>query len=240
MTVSVVLGATGVVGCGAVKHFLKLGATVVAPVRGDPKKLLENLGEAASHQARLHTPNFQFGEREGAFGVASWIKDNIPGGQVDHVFVVGGGMAPYSPISGITEAQYQEMTTTKIFPQLFAAQALIPLLRNEETSSYTVVAGALGEVCFSPPLALTTLANAAVFGLVLGIQAEEKGKKYRVNELRISALITYDGQSGHAYFPGSPAAPTSRLAQFYYDNVANALSVRDTVVRVGDIEVGLK
>ena len=237
MTVIVVLGATGIVGNGVVKVFLKKNATVIAPVRGDPKKLTDELGALGSSK-NLHTPTFAYGEKEGATNFAKWIQETIRH-PIDHVFAVGGGMAPYTPVSGITDESWKSINDNKILPMVYAAQTLIPLLRDEESSSFTFVTGLLGEVCYAPPLALTTIANAAVYGLVLATQSEQKGRRYRINELRIAALITYDHLTENPGFPGSPATKTSVLAKFYNDNVAANHSVRDTVVRVNGSDVGL-
>jgi len=62
----VVLGATGVVGSGVVKHFLKLQDTVViAPVRGAPTKLFDAIGKENEANGLLRVPNADYATREG-------------------------------------------------------------------------------------------------------------------------------------------------------------------------------
>jgi len=166
--------------------------------------------------------------------LARWIESNH--GKVDHVFAVAGTVAPFGNISQITPEQLDEMVRVKIANCLYAAQALIPLLKDEATSTYTVVTGLLGEVCFAPNLALTTVGNAAEFGLTLAIQAEAREKKYRVNEFRIGAKIVPDGVKEHPF--GGTGAPHSVLSQLYYERIIVS-NTRDAVVRVTDNDVGL-
>lgn len=237
-SIVVVLGATGIVGSGVVKHFLQFEhVAVVAPVRGDPKKLLDQLDELGNSK-RLSIPIFHYGERDGAFQLAKWIQDHFHQ-KIDHVFCVGGGVAPMVPISRVTDEQWRDTNENKILPHLFAAQALLPLLKDEESSSFTFVTGLLGEACFAPQYALTTIANSAIYGLVLAVQAEHKHNYYRINEMRISAIITLDDLEENPTFPGMPAAKTSRLAQFYHENIVQRHHVRDTIVRVNGSDVGL-
>jgi len=113
MTVIVVTGATGIVGNGIVKQFLQRGATVIAPVRGDKKKLIDELGDLGNSQ-NLHTPSFSYGEKEGAENFAKWVKETV--GSIDHVFAVGGGMAPYGPVSTTTKETLNWINENKILP----------------------------------------------------------------------------------------------------------------------------
>ena len=69
--------------------------------------------------------------------------------------IAGGGHGPFSPVSGgmappgnvadITPALVQEAVTTKVVGHVLLAQALLPLMRQQATSSWTVITGMLGE-----------------------------------------------------------------------------------------------
>lgn len=238
--VIVVLGATGTVGSGVVKHFLKAGdSIVVAPTRGTVDKVFNAIGEEYRSNDLLLIPQVNYGEKAGAEILAKWIEDNVSGGKIDHVFAVGGGMAPFTHASQITEDALNSTVQTKIVSVLSVAQALVPLLKDEETSSFTVVTGALGEFCFAAHFSLTTIANAAVFGLTLALQAEarEKGKKYRINEFRIAAIILPDGVKEHPRMK-TPGGQTSVLAEVYANRIVST-TVRNQVVRVNNADVGL-
>jgi NAD(P)-dependent dehydrogenase (short-subunit alcohol dehydrogenase family) len=238
--VVVVLGASGTVGSGVVKRFLRAGnTTVVAPARGSVDKVFKAIGEEFRSNDSLLTPQANYGEKAGAETLAKWIEDNIPGGKVDHIFAVGGGMAPFANVSQITSDSLNDTVQTKIVSILSGAQALVPLLKDEETSTFTVVTGALGEYCFAARFSLTTIANAAVFGLTLALQAEarEQGKKYRINEFRIAAIILPDGVTEHPHMK-IPGGQTSVLAELY-DNRIVSSTARDQVIRVNNADVGL-
>jgi NAD(P)-dependent dehydrogenase (short-subunit alcohol dehydrogenase family) len=243
MPVIVVLGATGIVGSGIVKHYLKDGnMSVVAPVRSDKQKLFDMIGSDFANHSSLHVVKADYGEKEGMSQVSKWISENITGadGKVDHVFVVAGGMAPNAAVSQITPELFHAMALVKVFPVLYAAQFLIPLLKNDPSCSFTVVTGGLAQVCFAPPLALTTLANTNEVGIVLGIQSEQKLKKFRVNELRICALVNKDGETSNHHIPGmTGGAATSVLAKVFHDKVVANHSVRDSVVVVSEADLGI-
>lgn len=66
-------------------------------------------------------------------------------------------------------------------------------------------------MCPWPDAALTAVTNAAVYGAAVALQAELAGAPPRVNELRVAALIRRDSQQENPAFPGTPAAPASRL-----------------------------
>jgi NAD(P)-dependent dehydrogenase (short-subunit alcohol dehydrogenase family) len=244
MPVIVVLGATGIVGSGVIKHYLKDGRnmTIVAPVRGDAQKLFDMIGSEYSNHPSLHVVKADYGGKEGMEHVAKWVTDNISGsdGKVDHVFVVSGGMAPNAAVSQMTPELFHEMALLKVFPVLYAAQFLIPLLKNDPSCSFTVVTGGLGEICLAPPLALTTLANTNEIGIVLGIQSEQKLKKFRVNELRICAFIVKDGEHSNHHVPGiTGGANTSVLASVFHERVISNHDTRDSVVRISTTDLGL-
>lgn len=54
-------------------------------------------------------------------------------------------MAPPGNVADITPALVQEAVTTKVVGHVLLAQALLPLMRQQATSSWTVITGMLGE-----------------------------------------------------------------------------------------------
>eukprot|EP01031_Cornospumella_fuschlensis_P033979 gene33979-41121_t len=227
---AVVLGATGIVGSGVVKAFIKDGGyIVIAPVRGEVSKLHESMREGEKYVGceQLHTPIVDYGTEEGAQALATHIQEIS--GQVDDIFVVGGGMGPSKVASEISANDWQETSQLKIVPQLLAAQHLIPLLKDSDKSSYTVVTGASGELCYFASFGLRCMANAALYGFVLALQAEHKERRFRINELRIAALICHDDEEQHPVFRMA-AVQTSKLAALYFSKVVRS-DLRDSVVR---------
>ena len=79
----------------------------------------------------------------------------------------------------------------KLSGHICLAKALVPLLKEDSAVSYTVVTGMLGEVCPWPEAALTTIGNAATYGLVAALQAELRDQPQRVNEVRSLPLVSW-------------------------------------------------
>jgi enoyl-[acyl-carrier-protein] reductase (NADH) len=143
----------------------------------------------------------------------------VPGGKIDHVFLSGGGLVGQSIASEITEKALTSAINQKVFSVIESFKALRSLIKDEATSSLTIVTGGAGEVCFYPPLALLTVANAAQFGIVQALISETAVNKFRVNELRVKSVIKSDHEAENPDFKGIPAANTSLLAKFFVGKV---------------------
>ncbi|KAL4447498.1 hypothetical protein ABPG75_004717 [Micractinium tetrahymenae] len=205
--VAIVTGATGIVGEGIARAFLQAGATVVAPVRDAGKEagLRSALGSPPAD--RLVTPVDAYTTAEGSKQLARFVQ--LKYGAVDHVVACTGGMVPMGLLSTVTREAFNTAAHDRVLGQLYLAQALAPLLKEEAGSSYTVITGRLGEHCNMPDGALFCIANAAVYGLVQALQAELRSKPQRVNELRIGAIVRRDGKAEHPHFPGKRSHPAS-------------------------------
>lgn len=95
-----------------------------------------------------------------------------------------------------------------------------------------------GEVCPWPDASLTAVTNAALYGATVALQAELAGAPPRVNELRVAALIRRDSQEDNPAFPGTPAAPASRLGALVVGLAAG--SERNQVVRVAPEQLAVE
>jgi hypothetical protein len=136
-------------------------------------------------------------------------------------------MAEFGNVSTISLEQFYNAMELKVVAQLKFAQALLPLLKDTSASSYTIVTGLLGEICFAPHFALTTIANGATYALILAIQAEAKSNDYRVNEYRIGAQVLPETNPGHGSESNS-----YNFAQYYDTKIVRDHSVKGKVVRV--------
>lgn len=80
------------VGSGVVKRFLlniHSEYQVIAPVRGNPDKLLNILGDNPEYdKLRLSTPSFNYSELKGCLELRDWVQDKF--GTLDHVFAACG------------------------------------------------------------------------------------------------------------------------------------------------------
>eukprot|EP00887_Chlorella_sp_A99_P002874 scaffold6.g2874.t1 len=230
--VVLVAGASGTVGAGIARAFLARGDTVVAPARSAGSKAKVEAALAGAGSGTLLAPILDYGTLEGALALGQHVKDSVPGGIVDHVVSSAGGVATPGALTDATPEGLQQVLDVKIAPHIYLAKALVPLLRDAPTTSYTVITGMLGEVVPWPSVALTAVANAAVYGAVLALQAELRGKPPRVNELRIAAVIRPDDKAENPDFPGAPAFPASRVGAAVL-GIAGG-EQRDAVVRLGE------
>ncbi|KAL4423218.1 hypothetical protein ABPG77_000010 [Micractinium sp. CCAP 211/92] len=198
--VAVVTGASGIVGSGIARAFLDAGATVIAPARSAGGKVG---GQASAAGGELRPLPRQILVNLSARSAAA-----LPplAGASEKM----SGMAPRCTISESTPEMLMDAVTARVGPHLWATR-LATQLRPQECSSFTFITGMLGEVCPWPDAALTAVTNAAVYGAAVALQAELAGAPPRVNELRVAALIRRDSQQENPAFPGTPAAPASRL-----------------------------
>lgn len=67
-----------------------------------------------------------------------------PPGLQDHVVACTGGMVPMGALTTVTAAGFSQAMHDRVLGQILLAQALVPLLRDEAGSSYTVITGRLG------------------------------------------------------------------------------------------------
>eukprot|EP00595_Chromulina_sp_UTEXLB2642_P001844 CAMPEP_0196762696 /NCGR_PEP_ID=MMETSP1095-20130614/2572_1 /TAXON_ID=96789 ORGANISM="Chromulina nebulosa, Strain UTEXLB2642" /NCGR_SAMPLE_ID=MMETSP1095 /ASSEMBLY_ACC=CAM_ASM_000446 /LENGTH=237 /DNA_ID=CAMNT_0042114259 /DNA_START=91 /DNA_END=804 /DNA_ORIENTATION=+ len=229
----IIYGATGVVGSGIIKVFLQNypQIKIVAPVRNDPSRLLKTL-DLISTPENLLIPELPYLDEPEK--LVQWVTQNIPGGKIDHVVFIAGGLVGQYSVNEITESILIDAIKYKVSNTISAYNALEPLLKNEETSGFTVVTGAAGTKCFYPAMGLLTIANASQFGVVQAIISQSSGKKYRVNEFRIASVIKHDADEENPRFKGFKAANTTTLANVFISKVFSSNASGEIVVVTGD------
>lgn len=216
-----------------VRAFLEAGATVIAPARSPASQARLQSELAAlpgAAEGRLHVPLADHGTLEGAQALASFVRQLCSGG-VDHVISIAGGMPPPGTLTEAMPEGLAAAVDSRVAPHLWLARALVPLLTDRPSSSYTIVTGALGEVCPWKEAALTAVTNGALYAAAVALQAELRGRPPRCNELRICTVVCRDGETENLLLPGVPAIPSSRVAAAAVGVAAG--QQRDAVVRVG-------
>lgn len=181
---AVVLGATGNVGWGAARAFLKHGARVVAVSR--------NADQARELPAQLGAPDRVIGlaadmsTPEGARALAETLAARDIA--FDHVFASMGPWWQKGPIVEQTGEEFRKVMRDNLDCHVFAAQALLPVLRHRPGASYTLVTGQGGHADI-PGTGLLVVALGGVFALSRMLRAEHAKDPVRVNELLIRARI---------------------------------------------------
>lgn len=188
---AVVLGATGNVGWGAARAFLKRGARVVAVTRSPEHAagLPASLGapdRVTALVADMSTP-------EGARALADQLAER--GGTIDHVFASMGPWWQKGPIVEQTGEEFRRVMRDNLDCHVFAAQALIPAIRHRAGASYTIVTGQGGHMSI-PGTGMLVIAVNGVFGLSRMLRAEHAGDPVRVNELLIRARVERAPRAG--------------------------------------------
>jgi len=181
---ALVLGATGNVGWGAARAFLARGDRLIVVSRDAER--------AATLPAELGAPErvtalvADLGDPESARGLAEAIAAR--GLEYDHVFASMGPWWQQGPIVERSVAEYREVMRANLDCHVFAAQALLPPIRQRPGSSYTIVTGQGGHATI-PGTGLLVIAVNGVFGLSRMLRAEHAHDAVRVNELLIRARI---------------------------------------------------
>ncbi len=217
--VVVVLGATGVVGSGAVRRYLGEGATVVAVSRSAPK--LEAL------KKRLAAPHLlsavgDFTSDDEAFKTRDAVAAVLGGQPIDHVLSSIGFVTVDQVASATPVATFRAALDGGLFNNFLAARAFLPALKTREGSSFTMVSGGLAH--FPPPdpkLWMGTVKNAAVNALTFGLASETLKDQVRVNTVCIHFSVALPGEKKNHF--GMPAEKDSDALAPIFPAVARGL-----------------
>lgn len=145
---------------------------------------------------------------DGMSKLATEIHSIAP--EINHIVSCFGGDFKKGPLSSLSPEDLHQ-ALDRALPHLLLAQAFFPLLKQDNSSSFTFITGMLGERCSMPGVAALSIANAAIYGIIRSFEAEHAEKPQRVNELRIAALIRRDNQPGHPFVTGGHAYPASLI-----------------------------
>jgi len=178
----VVLGATGIVGSGAVLAFLEAGAFVCAVGRSQKKlrELKEQVPEAQASLIIFVEGNFN--SLENAKQSFNAVIQALGGKQIDHV-VSAVGIATLAP-GWPSEAQLvhlYECMHEHFDPTYYAAQAFLPALKEREGSTYILTSGSSSHMVFGVKWWLASFRNSAINTLMLTLACETAKAKVRVN-----------------------------------------------------------
>ncbi|KAI8846097.1 hypothetical protein BC829DRAFT_399232 [Chytridium lagenaria] len=189
-SVVLVIGATGNIGSGAVLHFLKAGANVVAPSRSPES--LEKLkafinSQKVSAEKLTAVPNINAGDAGDAEKLAKMITDKFQ--KLDHV-VCSAGPWWNTPALHLTDFEtFKKAINANVESHFLAWRYFGSLLVNRPGSSFTFVNGA---ALRTPQAGLTSATAASVAGLVAVVNVQTKNLPVRTNEVLISVRVESD------------------------------------------------
>ena len=197
--VIVVGGATGTVGSGVVREFLNAGSIVVGISRSSAK--IEELKKtiAIKPEDQFLSIIGDFNTEEEAEKTKEAVVEALGGKQIDHIVSsIGFAAAGNAPTN--TSLEFAKSTFDNGFFNIFLmAKVFLPLVKNQDGASYTMVSGGLshGLPSFIPNAAslwLGSSRNAAVNSLTYGLNAETFKDKVRVNTICIHFGVATIGQ----------------------------------------------
>ena len=176
-----VLGGSGVVGSGAIYHFLHEGANVVVVSRTDAK-LQELLKGFPTKKDNLHGVVGSYETKATVQELYGKVKAALKGASPDHV-VSSLGFAALTP-TGIADSDLKILTDSfaeSLVPSILASQVIIPDIREKEGSTYTIVSGGFAHGCYFPGAWPATIKNAAINAFIMSLASDTEKSKVRTN-----------------------------------------------------------
>jgi len=208
----VVLGATGIVGSGAVFNYLADGATVIAV--GRDKKKLEELAKKQGDNAKHVIPVVfsEYNDEKAVSGLRDTVYKALPkDAHVDHVLTTLGFALSSDPPTKAGTKFLRHAFDEGLYPNFVAAQAFVPDLKAREGSTFSFVSGGLAH--FSSPDVVNvwsaSVKAAAINALFNTITAEcaKDGAKVRIGNFCIHYGVAYHGDDKNQW--GMPALDTN-------------------------------
>jgi NAD(P)-dependent dehydrogenase (short-subunit alcohol dehydrogenase family) len=191
----VVTGVTGNIGWGVAKATLEAGADVIAIVRS--ASAVESIAASLGNAKNL---SFEVGDLSKPTLVQT-LRDRVAAhGDIDHVVAAIGPWWQKGAIIDQPFSEYGAVREALLDPHVYAATAFLPLLKDREGSSYTIITGAAAHMEI-PGTGLLVVAVAGVVGLSRMLRSETAGDKVRVNEILIQTRIEKEPRAGVIHSP---------------------------------------
>jgi NAD(P)-dependent dehydrogenase (short-subunit alcohol dehydrogenase family) len=224
---TVVLGGTGYVGEGAVYGHLSEGARVVVVSRSQAKidTLFATFDE--KFKSRLAAVEGDFRSEQEAQQTVERIQ-KAAGGPIHHVVSVLGFMDQAH--GGPTQTSLDDFRAALdngLVNTFLAAKYLLPLVREQEGSSYVILGGGLAHFSLNNASWLGTLKNGSIIPFFLSLVKEHEAEKVRINlfcvHFGISRVVGQPNQIGMAAIPTREVGPV--FVEFATNPKARGLQV---------------
>lgn len=180
-------GASNSLGAGIVSTLLKQGAKVIVPT-SSKQSVKEIYKECTDEELdRMTTIVTEVYTNEGMEAVKKWISEQ---GQLKHVITTTGTRFwKAGPILDQSIDELHHVLDDIAGSNFLAAKHFLPLLKDVDGSTYTIVTGISGEQPVEPNTGLLTVAEAALYGLINTLKEEFKDAKVRLNEYRVGVHV---------------------------------------------------
>lgn len=187
--VVLVAGGAGNVGEGIVEIFLAEGATVAVPSRREESlnRLREYLGKMATERFVPLVGNI--GTLAGAVEIRDRLLDKL--GRLDSVIVaLGGWWTGNLPLTELSMDVWQQYLESNLTSHFVAAKTFLPVLANQDRSSYTLLGGSAAEIPFPnvSPVAITAAGQLMLAKVVIE-EMKQQDSKVRINELIVEGMV---------------------------------------------------
>jgi NAD(P)-dependent dehydrogenase (short-subunit alcohol dehydrogenase family) len=190
----VIVGATGVVGSGVTRKYLDAGARVIGVSRsGDRLDALAETMAIKSGDAFVPVVA-SFATEDDAAAAKEAIVAAIGNATLQHVVSAQGFVTPGKLPTETPIATLQTALEDGLYNNVLAAKALLPMIKEREGASFTLVSG--GFAHFPPPdpsFWLGTVKNAAVNAFTYALAAETAKSKARANTVCIHVGVAPPG-----------------------------------------------
>ncbi|EFN52484.1 hypothetical protein CHLNCDRAFT_58857 [Chlorella variabilis] len=175
------------VGSGIVQELLKEGAVVVAPLKTqeDVERLLSDCEGLKTE--RLFPSVIDIATEEGC---AKFVEDLVAEhGAPDHAVSIFGHFWQAGLLSEQPLAEFNKVVAETAAAHFVFVKHMAPVLKQSASSSILFVSNGAGKMVISNETSLYTVASAAIYGVILAVQAEYEEQPFRVTEMRLYAMF---------------------------------------------------
>ncbi|KAI7211767.1 hypothetical protein KC333_g7491 [Hortaea werneckii] len=205
-----VVGSTGHIGISAVIAALRSKRNVLAVVRNASaaQKLFHHVGTSDG----ITTVEADAVSEHGVQSVVDRVeKGELPAFQ--HVYSAVGGLYTFTPLKDLSSADLDDNFRINFKANFLAYRATVPyLLTQSNSTSFTVITGAIGDAGWWPAPAMT---QGALFSMGVSAELENRQTNVRFNEMYLAFTVAVDEEAGTGDGAKKTAVKASDFARAY-------------------------
>jgi NAD(P)-dependent dehydrogenase (short-subunit alcohol dehydrogenase family) len=178
-----VIGASGNIGRGAVKAFLKYGAARVVVLGRDRPRLEKLTNEYLGGDSRVTIIAADVSDMDGARRAAEKVKEEV--GQIDHLVSSSGPWWDVGPLHQVEPEVWRSAMRANVDSHLYSYRYFSEMVAP--SGSYIIMNGAAAD--FLPDSGLTGICAFTIRGLCKVLLYEGAGRGLRIHELLLRARV---------------------------------------------------